>query len=326
MITTPSMMGALRDRADNNVFDLVGAGGPLSGSSSRTDFLPTGFNVAGKGSTYRDVTNNVMYINEGTKTALYWTPISFTQQNLLGCYSDFRDAVGKAHADTGTNYNIPGSGVRVFGSGIDETDSGLVVTLGANGAVARLTSSATATALPAALGFGSSTALFDPATNGPLVVDCKFTVVTDLLTKRVFVGFTGTTADALVSPVTGSTLTLTLVQDDVSGVMFDSAMTAATRLFAPHNKADEAASILTTATGVDTGVAVAAVGTYMRYRVEISPTGVMTVFLDGVQVTQISASASATVDLSPVLLLSGTTTAVDAIDIKHFGAWGTRVA
>jgi hypothetical protein len=316
----------LREAADLGIFQLVGAGGPLSGSSSRADFLPTGFDMAGFGARYYDTTNGVMYTNEGTRTNLYWTPTYFPQIGLIGTYTDFRDGAGKAHSDTGTNYLIPGSGVRVFGSGIDETDSGLVITQGANGAVGRLTSSATATALPAALGFGGSTVLFDPATNGPLVVDAKFTVVTDLLTKRVFLGFTGTSADALVSPVTGSTLTLTLVQDDVSGMMFDSAMTAATEIFAPHNKADEAASILTTATGVDTGVVIPAVGTYHRWRVEISPTGVMTVFINAVQVTQIAASASATVDVSPVLLLSGTTTAIDAIDIKFFMTWGSRVA
>lgn len=52
----------------------------------------------------------------------------------------------------------------------------------------------------------------------------------------------------------------------------------------------------------------------------------MTVFKDKVQITQIAASASATVDLSPFLLLSGTTTAIDAIDVKYFATWGTRVA
>lgn len=320
-----NIQGMLKEMGDAGVFRMVGLGGPLSGSVSRADFPPTGLGMAGYMATYRDLTNGVEYYNEGTKDNLYWTPTNFVQTGLLGTWSDFRDGVGKANADTAASVLLGGTGIRVFGLGVAQTDSGLVVTLGANGAVARLTSSAT-TNLPAVLGFMGSTVPYDPATNGPLTVDAKFTVVTDLLTKRVFLGFVGTAADGLVSPVTGSTLTLTLVQDDVSGMMFDSGMTAATEIFAPHNKADEAASILSTATGVDTGATVAAVATYQRWRVELSAAGVMTVFINGVQVTQISASSSTTVDLAPILLVSGTSSAVDILDVKHWATWGTRVA
>lgn len=312
------------DKALKNVFDLYGTGAPLSGSSARADFKPTGLGICGFGSVYTDIASGVRYVNEGTKSALYWTPVSFSQQGLLGVFTDWRNGVGHAHASTVASVITP-EGVRIFGAGADETDAGVVVTQGANGAVARVTSSAT-TNLPVALSMGGSTVIFDPATNGPLVVDAIFTIITDLLTKRVFIGFIGTAADALVSPATGSTVTITLVQDNLSGMMFDAALTAATRWFAAHNKADEAASHLVSATGVDTGVNVAAVTVYQRLRVEISATGVMTCFINKAQVTQIAASASPTVDLAPVLLISGSSSAIDVMDVKQFAAWGNRVA
>ena len=323
MITSPSMMGAMRDQADNRVFHIVGVGGPLSGSISRADVLPTGFNVCGFGSTYTDLTNGAVYINEGTNVNLYWTPMSYSGPGLLGAWDDFRGVTLAALSDTVASV-LMGSGIRIFGAGLDETDGGGVVTPGLDGTVLRLTSSAT-TNLPVALSVGGSTVMFKPGIHGPLVVDSLFTIITDLLTKRVLLGFIGTAADGLVSPVTGSTVTLTLVQDDVSGVMFDSALTVATGWMLPHNKADEAASVLTTTSGIDTGTVVDAVGTYQRMRVEISAAGVMTAFRNKIQIGQISASASTTVAVAPVLLISGTSSAIDVMDVKHFGAWGSRV-
>lgn len=318
MITSPSMFGALRDRADNGVLDLVGIGGPLSGTSG------TGVNVAGFGSTYTNLSNGLRYWNENLASSPYWTPLHFVHKGILGFHTDFIDGTGSALASTTASVTLA-SGLRIFGAGQAVSDSGLVVSFGADGAIARATSSAT-TNLPLALGFLGSTVPFDPATNGPLVVDADFTVITDLLTKRVFLGFVGTAADGLVSPVTGSSTTLTLVQDDVSGMMFDSGMTAATRIYAPHNKVDEAATIASSAAGVDTGVNVSAVTVYQRWRVEISPAGVMTCFINKAQVASINASASPTVDLAPVFLISGTSSAVDVMDLKRFSTWASRVS
>lgn len=327
MITHQTMMGALKDQADNNVFHLVGTGGPLSGSSSRADYLPTGFNVAGFGSTYTDLTNGAVYVNEGTKTNLYWTPISYDQAGVLGWRSDFRDGVGKANSDTGATATIPGSGIRVFGSGIAEIDSGLAIAIAEDGAIGTLQATATTGGLLAALGVGITTSVpFQPDRHGPIVVDALCAQSAAITTRRFFIGFLGTAADALANPVTGSTITITLVQDDLAGLTFDTDLTDADRLFAPHNKSDEAATILTTATGVDTGVDVAAAGTYQRFRVEISAAGVMTCFVDKIQVTQISASLDVDEEVAPVLLICAPTTATKAMLVKYFGAWGVRAS
>ena len=133
MIRNPSIQAALRDAANNQVFNLVGEGSPISGESG------TGRGVAGIGSTYTNLSNGVRYFNEGTPLCPYWTPISMLQPGLLAWFTDFRDGLGKALADTAATATISGSGVRVFGDGIAETDSGLVVAIGEDGAIASLT-------------------------------------------------------------------------------------------------------------------------------------------------------------------------------------------
>jgi len=321
------MMAAQKDRMFiNQVFDLVGTGGPLSGSSSRADVKPTGLGVAGFGSTYTDLTNGSVYINEGTKTNVYWTPISFNQPGILGWRTDFRNGVGKAHADTAAIATLVESGVKICGEGIAETDSGVVVAIGEGGPIATITTT-DEVAHNIALGVGLTTSVpFQPDTHGPLVIDVLIAQSSAITLRNFFFGFVGTFADAIAQPVTGSTLTLTLVQDDLAGLVFDVGLTDGDRYFAAYNKSDAAASILTSTTGVDTGVDVAAAGTYQRLRVEISRAGVMTCFVDKLQVTQISAALDVDEEVAPALVLGSTSTAVKAALVKYFGAWGVRAS
>lgn len=320
------------DRAFRGVFDLVGTQGPLSGSGSgsnaRTDFRPTGYNVAGFGSTYRDITNGVLYINEGTRLNPYWTPMGFHQAGLLGCFTDFRDGVGKAISDTAASVNLAnGSGIRVHGDDVTQTDSGLTIAQGENGPVASLITTATTAKIAALSGLNTNASAwpFQPDAHGPLVIDALATMSAAITSRRLFVGFLGTAADALAVAFTGSTLTITMVQDDCAGMIMDTGLTATARLFAPHNKSDEAASILTSATGVDTGVDLATAGTYQRFRVEISRAGVMTCFVDKIQVTQIAASVDVDEELSAVIYVGSLASATKTLLLKKLAFWGSRV-
>lgn len=318
----------LREAADLGVFQLTGAGGPLSGSSSRADAQPTGFNIAGAGCLYLDVTNQVLYINEGTRTNLYWTPLNFQQVGLLCGYTDFRDGVGKAVADTVATYTIPGSGIRIHGSDVTQTDSGLTIAQGEGGPVASLITTATSGKIAALSGLAtdSSTWPFQPDTAGPMVVDALISNSSAITSRLNFIGWLGTAADALAVPFTNSTTVITMVQDDCAGLMVSTGLTATDRWYAPHNKSDEAATIATTATGVDTGITLAAAGTYQRVRVEISAAGVMTCFIDKIQVTQISAAVDTDEELNPVLLIGSLASATKTLLVKRFGFWGARGA
>lgn len=318
MFGSQSIWADIKDRAANGVFNLVGAGAPVSGTSG------TGVGTAGYGCRYLNLTNGVEYWNEGTVLSPYWTPVNIFHPALLGWYTDWRDGVGKAIADTAALYTIPGSGIRVIGNALPDTDSGLTVAIASGGPIASLIASATANDV-AALSVGLTTSTpFVPATHGPLVIDALISNSVAITLRRFFMGFLGTSADALASPATGATITITLVQDDLSGMFFDVGLTATTRIYAPHNKADEAATILTTATGVDTGVAIAAAGTYQRLRVEISAAGVMTCFIDKAQVSSIAAAASTSVALAPTLLIASTSGATKTLLIKNFATWGQR--
>lgn len=269
-----------------------------------------------------DTQNGVLFINEGSSESPYYTPAGFDQRPLWGVWTDFRDDAGAALASTAAEVVIPGSGLRIFADGLAETDSGFVVqTAGEGGKNGRITTNA-ASAKGVAIGLDAG--VMQPDQHQLLVIDAKITNVSAITLRRFFFGFLGTAADGLVSPVTGSTTTITLVQDDLAGLFFDVGLTAASRLFAPHNKSDEAASLATTATGVDTGVNIAAAGTFQRLRVEIDAAGVMRCFIDKVQVARIAASLDVDEEVSPALALFSTSSAVKSMDVAHFATWAYR--
>lgn len=291
------------------------SGPPSSGTSG------TLANYAEAGDWLRDVTNGVLYINEGTKASPYWTPIGFGQAPLFGVWTDFRDAAGKAVSDTAAAAFLAGSGLRVFGQGIAETDSGLVVqTAGEGGASGRITTTDEAAHLVAV---GMAAGVMQPDQHSLLVVEAELTHVTALTNRAMFLGFLGTAADALDPAVTGSATTATLVQDDLAGVWFDTGNTDADRLYGVHNKSDEAATQDLAADG-DTDTDIAAVGTYQRLRVEINSDGDMLVFADKVQIYSEADALDADEEVSPALYLESNTTAVQSLDIRRLAAWACR--
>lgn len=66
MINNDSIWGNIRDRTDNDVWDVVGHGAPISGPSG------TGTGITGPGSTYIDLDSVIRYTNIGTKAAPNW--------------------------------------------------------------------------------------------------------------------------------------------------------------------------------------------------------------------------------------------------------------
>mgnify|MGYP001576190219 CR=1 FL=1 len=306
----------------NGLRQLAGTTAPISGYLSGT-----GLNVAPRGSTYIDAQQQVTYYNEGSAAAPYWTPLAYSDHpNLLGGYTDFRDGAGFAHATTAyAALPLAGSGLRMFGSGIVDTDSGVVVTYQENGPRARMTASAT-DAKTIALSFlsadGASTMPYQPDTTYPMVVEAVVNQVTALTLRRFFIGFLGTAADALVSPATGATVTITLVQDDLGGLYFDAGLTAATALCAIFNNNDGLAT--TTVAATDTGTVVPAAGTSCLFRVEVDVLGTMRCFRNRVLVATKVLALDITEEFSPVLLLASTSSAIKAMDVIRFGCWARR--
>src|SRR6185295_17822732 len=179
---------------------LVGTVNPVSGTAG------TGLGVAGLGCIYLNTATGVSFVNEGSAASPYWTPVNYFDRNTLCWASDFRDGVGKALADTAALYTIPGSGVKVFGQGIAETDSGFVVAIAEDGAIGSLTTTDEVAHL-AALSVGGTTSVpYQPNSHGPLVVDALLAMSSAITLRSLFIGFIGTAADALDPPCTGSTV------------------------------------------------------------------------------------------------------------------------
>lgn len=66
MIVNPNIQAALKDRASNNVWDVVGSGAPTNGTSG------TGAGKFGPGSKYTDTATGNSYTNVGTKASPTW--------------------------------------------------------------------------------------------------------------------------------------------------------------------------------------------------------------------------------------------------------------
>lgn len=291
------------------------AGAPSSGSAG------TLAGIAAAGAVLWDTTNGVIFVNEGTQASPYWTPAGLDQWPLFGVHTDWRDQAGKAVADTATATTLAGSGVRVFGQGVAELDSGLVVqAAGEGGAAARLT---TTNEAAHTLAIGMEAGVMQPDQHQLLVVDVELTNVAAITDRALFVGFLGLAADALDPAVTGATTVATLVQDDLAGLWFDSGLTDGDRLFGVHNKSNAAATQDLTADG-DSGADIAAVGTYQRLRVEIDSTGGMTAFVNKALVYTQAAALDADEECSPVVYLESNAAANASIDIKRFAAWAYR--
>ena len=297
---------------------LSGVVAPISGPAG------TGAGVAIRGSTYLNTNKPVVYVNEADADSPYWTPVNLDQPDLLSGFCDFRDGLGVALSSTAASTILAGTGLRLFGSGIEETDSGVVVTYATNGPTARLTTSAADGKLVALsfLANGTSNLPMRPNLVAPMVVEIVCQQISAVTLRRFFVGFLGTVADALVSPATGATTTITLVQDDLGGLLFDAGLTAADTLCAISNNNDAASSKTVAAT--TTGTTVAAAGTSMLFRVEIDAAGTMFAFRNRVLVATVPGAVDITEEFAPVALLASTSSAVKSMDTTRFGTWCHR--
>lgn len=290
------------------------AGPPTSGTSG------TKVGDAQPGDLLIDTTNGIVFQNEGTVASPYWTPVGYDQAALFGAWDDWRSQVGKPVANTDAE-TILSSGVRVFGQGIVEVDSGLVIqTPGEGNVVARLTTTNEDVHLAA---IGLDAGVYQPDQHSLLVVEAELTHVSDINDVATFIGFLGTAADALDPPVTIATTTATLVQDDLAGLVQDSDADTADRFYGVHNKSNESATQDLSADG-DTGTNLAAAGTYQRFRVEIDASGNMVCFIDKTQVYQNDASLDADEECAPVLAIWANTDGIQEADVRRFATWAVR--
>ncbi len=296
----------------------INDGPPRSGTTGGT-----GRDDVEPGDLLVDKTNGgVVYVNEGTKASPYWTPVGYDQAPLFGIHSDFRDDVGVAVAGNDNDVILAGNGLRVFGQGAEEADSGLVVqAAGEGGFVGRFTSTDQDLHL---IALGMSAGVMQPDQHKQLVVDVELSMVSAITLRAMFVGFVGIAPGNMDPPVSGGTTVAVLNQDDLAGLFFDVGFTDGDALFGVHNALDADATQDLAVDG-DTGPTnIAAAGTYQRFRVEITAAGVMTAFVDKVEVYTVDGASAVAEELSPVVCLESTSAAVKSMDVRRFATWAYR--
>lgn len=289
-----------------------------TGTGAGTFAWPASFHYATVSKTF--------WKNEGTLASPYWTPADITtQRGIIGWDSEFANNVGKAHANIDTVTDL-GQGLKVSGQGIAEADSGLVITNSELGRIGRITTTDEANHTVTLSPVGTSP-MFQPDTHGPFAVEVDLAMVSAITLRGLFVGFCGANSDEMDPVATGDTVTVTFpatLGDDLAGIFMDARLTLAARLMCINVKDDAAATQLVTEAGVNSGVDMPAAATYGRYRVECDAAGNVRYFFNKVQIGYRALALALTEEVSPLVQLISTSTAVKAADIKRISAWGVR--
>lgn len=228
----------------------------------------------------------------------------------------FLNGGGKAVADSNAAATLT-NGLAVFGQGAAEDDSGAVVSYVEDvGPIVTLTTTDQA-AHTIAIGLPTGTTeLWTPANAGPMHIEVEAAQVSAITARAQFIGFIGAQTNALDPVATGSTTVVTLVQDDVHGLFYDSGFTDADRYFAISNAEDAAANENTTDDNVDTGVDQAAAATYQKFRVTILADGTVEYYIDDTLVSRRPQAAATDVALAPVFYLESNASAIKTCTVK----------
>ncbi len=209
-----------------------------------------------------------------------------------------------------------GSALRVIGQGIAETDSGVVAVDGVSNGVVRLT---TTNEAAHTCGLVTSTGVA-ASLNGTIVGEWRVEME-NLDTKSVFVGFTDDVADTALSPVTGSTTTLTLADSDLIGFVLDAALTSDEEWHTAHNGGTTTG--VTDSTALTTGVDAVA-GEFDVLRVEIDPDGKGRWYINGELEKELAGAVSTTTKLGAVAIVEAAGAAIETLDVDYFAVRAER--
>lgn len=281
-----------------------------------------GVGSAPLGSIYTDTTRGIRFVNEGTKAAPYWTPVSYDQPGLYAINAPhFFDHEEKAEANTDTSEELAPSGWTLVGDGIHENDSGALVqtaTQGDPGAL-RLSSSAAAAGDLCALSTPvvSGAGIYQPDDNDMAVIDVNLASVGALTARIIYLGFAGIVAEGETDVVTAATTVTTLTQNDVAGLYMASTATDPDRIIAAFSKAGTPSTQdYAVITGLNTGVNMPAAATALRFRAEVDGDGAIRLFLAKALVfTGAAATLAVDQELNALVYVSPTAATQAEIDV-----------
>ena len=194
-------------------------------------------------------------------------------------------------------------------------NSGTAAANAQEGGVMRLTTGAT-DGNRIAVGYGLR---WQAEGGGPLVMEARIKSVTAITARAYFVGFTDTMPETtLENPIEQSGTTLTTTTTDGCGFMYDTESTNDTWYLVGVANGTDAVS-------VNTGDAPAAAATYETLRVVVDPDGNATFYKDGKYMGKVSNAVTATVSLTPVVVIETRSAAAISVDCDYIYCEGGRV-
>ena len=202
---------------------------------------------------------------------------------------------------------------RVTGD-LVETDTG-VVGLGKTGGWVRIGGN-NEDGKGAAIG---TEAVFSASLNGPLAVEARVELRI-ITTTVVYIGFAGLNADDVAEPVTATGTTLTLVDGNLAGFLFDSQLTAK-QWHMVYNGGTVTGP--TVSTNVESGILPVAAESVVL-RVEIDPNGTVRWYINGVLKQTVANAVSLTTLLAALVGAWGTTTTATDVDCDYLAVEANR--
>jgi hypothetical protein len=134
----------------------------------------------------------------------------------------------------------------------------------------------------------------------------------NLDTKTIFVGFSDDCAATALSPVTGSTVTLTLADSDLCGFTLDAGLTSDEEWHCVHNGGS--ATGVTVSTTVGSGVDAVA-GEWDVLRVEIEVDGTARWYINGVLEKTLEGAVAPAVKFGGYAMVEATGAAIEELDV-----------
>ena len=202
-------------------------------------------------------------------------------------------------AATAATRSFGGSGLRVLGQGIAETDSGITVleSDGLNGVGVFTTTNEDAHSCGVATG-----TVFDVAKMAPIVAECRVQFA-DLDTKAFYFGFTDVNTDTTIlegNQLVAASGTLTLSASDLCGFLLDAEATDDEDWIMAYNGGTTTGE--TSAPNIDANDDAVA-GEFQILRLEIAPNGTARWYVDGVLKQTKTGAVSTTTDLALLAMI-----------------------
>ena len=202
-------------------------------------------------------------------------------------------------AATAATRSFGGSGLRVLGQGIAETDSGITVleSDGLNGVGVFTTTNEDAHSCGVATG-----TVFDVAKMAPIVAECRVQFA-DLDTKAFYFGFTDVNTDTTIlegNQLVAASGTLTLSASDLCGFLLDAEATDDEDWIMAYNGGTTTRE--TTIGNIDADDDAVA-GEFQILRLEIAPNGTARWYVDGVLKQTKTGAVSTTTDLALLAMI-----------------------